>query len=58
MRSRCLEERVTAIEARAVSGSNPRAFAYARAVIAFGGGAPNPDVAHGFARWLERGGWR
>ena len=53
---RALERRVAAV-GRVVAPEPDRAFlAYARAVVAYGGGDPAGEAAVGLARWLGRRG--
>ncbi|CAA9538141.1 MAG: hypothetical protein AVDCRST_MAG49-535 [uncultured Thermomicrobiales bacterium] len=50
-----LTVRVAAVGRMITPQPNPAYLAYARAVVAYGGGEPAGEAAVGLARWLESG---
>lgn len=52
---RALERRVAAVGRAVAPAPDPAFLAYARAVVAYGGGDPKSETAVGLARWLENG---
>ena len=52
---RALDRRVAAVRRAVTSAPDPGFLAYARAVVAYGGGDPAGEAAVRLARWLETG---